>query len=41
VPPYNAYVYDRLEQAGALLLGKVDMDEFAMGSTCEIRRSGV
>jgi aspartyl-tRNA(Asn)/glutamyl-tRNA(Gln) amidotransferase subunit A len=35
VPPYNAYVYDRLEQAGALLLGKVDMDEFAMGSTCE------
>ncbi len=35
VPPYNAYVYDKLEKSGAVLLGKVDMDEFAMGSTTE------
>lgn len=35
VPPYNAYVYDRLQESGAVLLGKTDLDEFAMGSTCE------
>ena len=35
VPPYNAFVYDQLDKSGAVLLGKVDMDEFAMGSTTE------
>ncbi len=35
VPPYNAFVYDQLEKNGAVLMGKVDMDEFAMGSTTE------
>lgn len=35
VSPYSAHVFERLEQSGAVLLGKLDMDEFAMGSTCE------